>query len=326
MASPVFRYLLTRRSTRAQLLAYALCGAFCFPAQADVIFSNITGPGSVMGATVVCAEFTFGNCDGLGTIMLAAAAFTPTANYTMTDAQVFVASVINPLPGRSSFDVYLYSDSGGAPGSPIERIGAGLSATTILPGSIVTANTISTPITLTSGTQYWLVLTPPNYLGSFIYWANGGSPRVPTATRIMSIAFPPGWMPGTGSLQFQIDGVQGVQSPPSVTCAATPNTLWPPNGQPVLVTVSGTVTPGTQPINRGSAAYAVADEYSQVQPNGLIILGDGGRFSFEVSLIAARNGDDHDGRTYTIVVGAKDVIGNLGSCSTVVTVPHDQRN
>ena len=102
--------------------------------------------------------------------------------------------------------------------------------------------------------------------------------------------------------------------------------LWPPNGKPVVVTVSGTVTPGTQPISSGIAAYAVADEYGQVQPSGTITLGSGGSYSFGVSLIAARNGDDQDGRTYTIVVGAKDAIGNLGSCSTVVTVPHDQGN
>jgi hypothetical protein len=90
------------------------------------------------------------------------------------------------------------------------------------------------------------------------------------------------------------------------------------------VTVSGIVTPGTQPIASGGAAYAVVDEYGQVQPSGSITLGVGGSYSFGVSLIAARNGDDYDGRTYTIVVGAKDAIGSLGSRSTVVTVPHDQ--
>ena len=132
----------------------------------------------------------------------------------------------------------------------------------------------------------------------------------------------------TGSYQQQGEsvGYLRVQSPPSVTCAATPNTLWPPNGKPVVVTVSGTVTPGAQPIASGGAAYAVVDEYGQVQPSGRITLGVGGSYSFGVSLIAARNGDDHDGRTYTIVVGAKDAIGRLGSCSTVVTVPHDQGN
>jgi hypothetical protein len=114
------------------------------------------------------------------------------------------------------------------------------------------------------------------------------------------------------------------QTPPSVTCSATPSTLWPPNGKAITITVTGTVTPGTQPIAPEGAAYVVIDEYAQVQPSGRIALGVGGSYSFGVSLIAARNGNDRDGRTYTIVVGSRDTIGNLGSCSTVVTVPHDQ--
>jgi hypothetical protein len=43
-----------------------------------------------------------------------------------------------------------------------------------------------------------------------------------------------------------------------------------------------------------------------------------------VSLIAARNGNDQDGRTYTIIVSGQDALGNVGTRSTVVTVPHDQ--
>ncbi|HEY6386359.1 MAG TPA: hypothetical protein VIX91_11820 [Candidatus Acidoferrum sp.] len=133
--------------------------------------------------------------------------------------------------------------------------------------------------------------------------------------------------PGSGTGGVTITSINDVpQTPPSVTCSANPHTLWPPNGKPVVVTVSGTVTPGSQPIPSGIAAYAVTDEYDQVQPSGTVTLGTGGSYSFGISLIAARNGDDKDGRTYTIVVGARDSIGNLGSCSTVVTVPHDQGN
>jgi probable HAF family extracellular repeat protein len=35
------------------------------------------------------------------------------------------------------------------------------------------------------------------------------------------------------------------QRPPSVSCLATPNTLWPPNGKSVVVTISGTITSDT---------------------------------------------------------------------------------
>ena len=133
--------------------------------------------------------------------------------------------------------------------------------------------------------------------------------------------------PGSGTGGVTITSINGVpQTPPNVTCSATPSTLWPPNGKPAVVTVSGIVTPGTQAIPSGGTAYTVVDEYGQVQPSGTIALGAGGTYSFGVPLIAARNGDDQDGRTYTIVVAVRDQIGNTGSCSTVVTVPHDQGN
>jgi hypothetical protein len=148
--------------------------------------------------------------------------------------------------------------------------------------------------------------------------SGGGVYDVETAS-----TYPPD--PGSGTGGITITNINGVpQTPPNVSCTANPTTLWPPNGKSVLVTVSGTITPGTSPIV--SAAYAVTDEYGQVQPSGTITLRAGGSYSFGISLIAARNGNDPNGRTYTIMIGSKDTIGNLGFCSTVVTVPHDQGN
>lgn len=134
--------------------------------------------------------------------------------------------------------------------------------------------------------------------------------------------------PGSGTGGVTITSVNGVaQTPPSVSCTAAPNTLWPPNGNSVAVTVSGSVTPGTQAIRPGGTTYAVKDEYGKVQPTGSFALDHpGGAYSFGVSLTAARNGNDRSGRVYTIVTSASDNIGNVGSCSTEVTVPHDQRN
>lgn len=131
--------------------------------------------------------------------------------------------------------------------------------------------------------------------------------------------------PGSGIGNVTITDINGVpQTPPTVTCAATPSILWPPNGKPVVVTVSGTIKPGTQAIPFGGTTYAVIDEYSQVQPTGTIAVSAGGSYSFTLSLIAARNGSDIDGRTYSINVIATDAIGNVGSCAAVLTVPHDQ--
>jgi len=129
---------------------------------------------------------------------------------------------------------------------------------------------------------------------------------------------------GSGTGGVTITSVNGVpQTPPTATCTATPSTLWPPNGKPVVVTVSGTITAGTSRLV--ASTYKVIDSYGQVQPNGNITLTKGA-YSFGVPLIAARNGDDKDGRTYTIYVTGSDTIGNVGACSAVVTVPHDQGN
>jgi hypothetical protein len=131
--------------------------------------------------------------------------------------------------------------------------------------------------------------------------------------------------PGSGSGGITITSIGGIpQTPPSVSCSATPNALWPPNGKSILVTVSGTTTPGTQAVPAGGTKYATTDEYGQAQPSGSIALGAGGRFSFGLPLIAARDGSDKDGRKYTITISAKDQLGNVGLCSVVVRVPHDQ--
>jgi Putative Ig domain len=138
---------------------------------------------------------------------------------------------------------------------------------------------------------------------------------------IQTLSFRP--VDGNGTGGVTITSINDVpQTPPVVTCTATPNILWPPNGNSVLVTVSGTLTAGTSALT--STTYAVLDEYGQVQPSGNITLGAGGSYSFAVPLIASRNGYDLNGRTYTIRVGGTDSIGNVGLCSAIVTVPHDQ--
>ncbi len=116
-------------------------------------------------------------------------------------------------------------------------------------------------------------------------------------------------------------------TPPMITVSANPTTLWPPNGKMVPVTVSGTMTdnePGGTGVNASTVAYAVTDEYGQVQPKGGVTLKADGSYSFIIQLQASRNGDDLDGRQYTITVSAQDNAGNKGSAATGVTVPHDQ--
>jgi len=110
----------------------------------------------------------------------------------------------------ATFDVFLDSDSGGTPGSVIEQIGFGLSATASFPASLITANTIGTPITLTAGTPYWLVVSP-HQADSRVTWAGGGSVETP---RAISLDGGNTWpLVGTDALEFQIDGTPNAPVP-----------------------------------------------------------------------------------------------------------------
>jgi Big-like domain-containing protein len=113
-------------------------------------------------------------------------------------------------------------------------------------------------------------------------------------------------------------------TPPVSAVSANPSSLWPPNGKMVPVTVAGTITDSLSGVNPGTAAYAVVDEYGTVQPSGPVSLGSLGHYSFTILLQASCNGNDRNGRHYTITVSASDYAGNVGSAATTVTVPHDQ--
>jgi len=113
-------------------------------------------------------------------------------------------------------------------------------------------------------------------------------------------------------------------TPPVITATASPAELWPPRGQMVQVTVSGTMTDDLSGVSPGTAQFVVEDEYGAIQPTGAVTLGANGAYSFLVALAARRDGQDTLGRQYTIVLSVKDKAGNTGSASTTVLVPHDQ--
>ena len=82
-----------------------------------------------------------------------------------------------------------------------------------------------------------------------------------------------------------------------ITVSATPETLWPPNGKMVPVTISGTITDAGSGVDASTAAYAVTDEYRQVQPTGSVPLRPDGKYAFTIQLQALWNGDDTVGST-----------------------------
>ncbi|HTC93457.1 MAG TPA: hypothetical protein VK699_08395 [Terriglobales bacterium] len=121
---------------------------------------------------------------------------------------------------------------------------------------------------------------------------------------------------------FEVAG--GDTTPPTITVAADPASLWPPNNKLVTVTVSGTMTDTQSGVNPNSGTFTVTDEYGTVQPSGTFTINADGSYAFTVQLEASRQGDDLDGRLYTITVQGSDNAGNAGSATTTVVVPHDQ--
>lgn len=111
---------------------------------------------------------------------------------------------------------------------------------------------------------------------------------------------------------------------PRASASATPAQLWPANGRMVPVVVSGTITDRGSGIDPATAAFSVVDDYGSIHPVGNLTLGAGGAYSCTVQLEARRNGQDRDGRHYTVTVRAKDLAGNAAAANTAVICPHDQ--
>lgn len=111
------------------------------------------------------------------------------------------------------------------------------------------------------------------------------------------------------SLPVNID-----QTAPVFTAALNRNILWPPNRKMVDVRVNGVPVDTLSGI--ASVVVVVADEYG-VYSGTVPGAGETAR------LEAWRDGDDMDGRHYTITATATDNAGNSTTTFTEAIVPHD---
>jgi len=114
------------------------------------------------------------------------------------------------------------------------------------------------------------------------------------------------------------------QTSPTITSTANPSNIWPPNGNMVSVIVAGIMTDNLSGISTNSADFVVTDSYGSVQPAGPVSISANGTYSFTVSLEARRDGQDKNGRVYTIKISVPDNAGNSATSTTTVLVPHDQ--
>jgi len=182
---------------RMGLIAIASCLAIASAPAQVVVFSTLTASTQV-GADVIGSSVLG------GTPIIWAASFISNGTFNLIDAKVNVIAE----GGNPAFNVFLARDYGG--GVDLVRnwrqIGFGLIAPS--GGGLVTANSITTPITLTSGSGYWLVLTaanPQTRMGWYLGDRRNGTSH--TAYNTGDDNFDIGWR-GLGfyPLQFQIDG------------------------------------------------------------------------------------------------------------------------
>lgn len=110
-------------------------------------------------------------------------------------------------------------------------------------------------------------------------------------------------------------------TPPTITVTANPLILTPNDGAIVPVTVSGTITDAVSGPDPKALQWHLLDEYSRLQPSGIVHVAADGSFSFVLMLERSRLPADTDGRTYQIAIGAGDRAGNIATKSVIVLVP-----
>lgn len=103
-----------------------------------------------------------------------------------------------------------------------------------------------------------------------------------------------------------------------------PQYIWPPNHKEKNITISGNIVlPAGCTLY--SASYRLEDEYGQYTYDGELVANENGEFILSLPVEAWRNGNDKDGRAYSILLFAEDEAG-IGTTNTIdVIVPHDQR-
>jgi hypothetical protein len=123
------------------------------------------------------------------------------------------------------------------------------------------------------------------------------------------------------SASTAVSGINIDTTPPTVACSLTPNVLWPPSNKLVPVTATVIVTDSLS----GSAGFNLLSVTSNEPDSGQ---GDiQGFVTGTPSVVGELRGQrlgSGTGRVYTFTYGGLDRAGNPATCTTTVTVPHDQ--
>jgi hypothetical protein len=110
---------------------------------------------------------------------------------------------------------------------------------------------------------------------------------------------------------------------PVISLGVSPDSLWPPNGD--LHTITATISAAD--ASSMSLRLVVEDEYGRIDVAPMTTSGSGPiSWTPAFQLESARDGEDVDGRVYTITLTATDLACNTATKTATVTVAHDQRD
>lgn len=184
-------------------------------AQAGVIFSDLGAPGSLYDWG--SAYLVFGSMDPnypVGYSGEKAASFTP--GVTDTVVQLDLALGYGYSTG-AEVTVSLDSDSGGTPGTALESWDADVLAP-LNPGFPIVTLLSPLPVTVTGGSQYWLVVGPATETTD-VGWANAGDgqPSVVPGTTTAYNNDGSGWVDAPFSEAFDVlDSATSTPEPGSI--------------------------------------------------------------------------------------------------------------
>jgi hypothetical protein len=155
------------------------------------------------------------------------------------------------------------------------------------------------------------------------------------------------WQPYTGSFTISAEGTTTVsfrstdlagnvetvktlvvmidKTAPTVSLSANPELITPPNGKTVAVTLT---LEGADAISGlASVSYVVTDEYgTSLSIPTRSLSGNSASWTETLLVEARRDGEDRDGRLYTVTATVTDVAGHTSTASASIIVSHDQRD
>ncbi len=103
--------------------------------------------------------------------------------------------------------------------------------------------------------------------------------------------------------------------------SVSPSRIWPPNRKTVDVTIEGTVVLA-EGCTLFDASYTLDDEYNELSAQGELTVNEDGSFSLAVPVTAWRDGQDRDGRHYTVTLSVENEAGPV-ELPVEAFVPHN---